>query len=161
MKKMLFISAIFILVTCSSAHDSIELKNQYHFNYLNDSSVNKIGFGCGGAGLTSDNLYHICELISENRFDLIVKLLDSKIASSRYLAALSLIRADKKSVYKSDSLTGLKIETLRQDKEKISFCVGCTGQWIFSLKILLEKKSKAPMANWTERWIKDCFKNRQ
>jgi hypothetical protein len=157
MKTMLFITSIFFLVTCSSAQDSFELKNQYHFNYLNDSSTNKIGFGCGWASIKTDNLYHICELISENRFDLMLKLLDSKIASSRYLAALSLIRADKNSVYKLDSLTGLKIETLKQDNEKISFCVGCTGQWIFSLKTLLEKKSKAPMANTTERWIKDCF----
>ena len=158
MKRLLFILTILFLANYSSAQDSLALKQQYCFHYLQDSTLNRIDYGCGWAGLTSTNLYYFRYLISGNRFDLISKLLDSETASTRYLAAASIIRADKKSHFKPDSLTVLKIKVVTQDKETIPFCSGCTGHWNYSIKRLLDKKEKTPMAKWTNDWIDDSFK---
>lgn len=143
------------------AQDSLVLKQEYYFRCLNDSTPNRIDFGCGWVGITSNNLYYIRVLISENRFDLISELLDSKTASTRYLAAASLICAGKKSYYTPDSLTASNIERVKRDKEEIPFCSGCSGHWSYSIKALLAKKSKCPMAKWTNNWIDDSFKKQQ
>ncbi len=158
MKRLFFIFAFFFLANFSSAQDSIALKQLYYFHYLNDSTLNRIDFGCGWSGIFLTNLHYFRYLISGNRFDLISKLLDSKTASTRYLAAAAIICSDRKSHYKLDSLTVLKIEIVKQDQNTIPFCSGCTGHWNYSINSLLEMKEKNPIANWINDWIDDSFK---
>lgn len=161
MKRLFIILAFFCLAQYSRAQDSLALQQQKYFQYLNDSTKNKIECGCGYSGRISDNLYLIRELIADNRFNLITNLLDSKIASTRYLAALSILRATKKSRFKPDSLTMTKIEELKQDNEIINFCRGCTGRWSLSIKTLLDKKEKPPLSKFIQRWIDDSLKHKR
>jgi len=148
------------LTTYSSAQDSVALKQQYYFQYLYDSSTNKIEYSCGWEGFYSNNLYCIRHLISDSRFDLIVKLPDSKTASTKYLAAKTLLLTEKKMKLKLDSQTINKIELLKQNEETIPFCTGCTGIWIISIDNLLDKKSKSPMAKRMNDWINSSFMKR-
>lgn len=139
------------------AQESDSLYQQNCFMFLQESSKNRIDYGCGNAGIDSDNLYFMQALISGNRFDLIAQLLDSETPAIRYLAAEALIYADENSVFILDSSTISQLNSLRKDRDKISFCSGCTGHWSYSIKELLNRKSKSVMGKWTRDWIKSCY----
>ena len=161
MKGLLIVAVICIGTILMSqpvfAQESDSLFQQKCFMYLRDSSKNRIDYGCGWVGTDSENLYYIKALISENRFDLITRLLDSETPATRYLAAEALIYADEHSVFILDSSTISKLNSLRKDRDEISFCSGCTGHWSHSIKTLLDKKSKSVMGKWTKDWIKSCY----
>lgn len=160
MKRLLLILMILILADHTSAQDSLALKQQYYYQYLNDSTANRIEYGCTLVGNFSENLFLIRSLISENRYDIISSLLDSKTASTRYLAAVSIMQAEKKTQYKPDSLTVLKMKSILQDNAEIYFCSGRSGRWSYSIKQLLDKKEKTAMAKWTKDWIDESFKRK-
>lgn len=157
--KRLFVLLTFLCLTVfSNAQDSNSLKQLLCFQQLNDSTKNLIGFGCGNVGSYTENLYLIQYLISEKRFDLIGKLLDSKIVSTRYLAIVTLLRADKKSICKLNSELKLRIESFKNDNETTPLCIGCTGHWSFSIKSIFDKKSKSILYKSTKDWIDDSLK---
>ncbi len=150
------------LCVCQThAQDSLVLKQLSCYHYLYDSTENKIGFGCGFVGVTTTNLYLIRELIIYSRFDLISKLLDSKITSTRYLSCVALIQANKGSYISIDSITQAKINLLKKDKHTIPFCNGCTRSGTYTINNLLDKKSKIHFAEWTEAWMIDSFKKEE
>lgn len=160
--KGLFILAVICIETILLfqpvfAQESDSLYQQKCFINLRDSSKNRIDYGCGNAGIDSDNLYYMEVLISGNRFDLIAQLLVSETPASRYLAAEALIYADENSVFILDSSSISQLNSLRKDRDKISFCAGCTGQRSYSIKALLDKKSKSLMGKCTRGWIKSCY----
>jgi len=162
MKGLLILIAIFIqTIPFQSviAQESDSLYYQKSFNYLRDSSENKIDYGFGWVGIDSDNIYHIRELISGKHFDLITQLLDSKVPATRYLAAEALIYANDHSIFVLDSTTTSLLNTLKSDKDIIPFRSGCTGQWTYSIRVLLNKKSKSVMGKWTRNWIRDSYEN--
>lgn len=150
MKQLYLITTFLLLHNVVLAQDSLEIKDQNTLRYMNDSTENRISVGCGWAGIPTSNIYIIRDLISEERFDLIGKLLDSNTPSTQYLAAVSLLRANKKSGFFLDSSTLQKISILQQSEEVIYFCSGCTRRWSNSLKSLLDKKSKDYMTKWTK-----------
>jgi hypothetical protein len=160
MKGLLLILTTIVLSNFSYAQDSYNHKLKSDFNYLKDSSNNQIEFGCGYIGHYSENLYSIKRLIVKRQFELITQLLDSKIPSTKYLAAIALIQADKKNKFKLDSLTKTKIETTKKYVETISFCSGCIGYWNYSISSLLDKKSKLPFSKRTVDWINESLKTK-
>ncbi|KAF5038929.1 hypothetical protein DSECCO2_549180 [anaerobic digester metagenome] len=161
MKGLLILAVICIGTILLSqpvfAQESDSLYQQKCFMYLQESSNNRIDFGCGWVGIDSENLYYIKALIFGNRFDLIAQLLDSETPATRYLAAEALFYANEHSVFILDSSTISQLNSLRKDRDEISFCSGCTGHWSYSIKALLDKKSKSGMGKYTRDWIKSCY----
>lgn len=167
--KQLFLMLLYLMCTGSaSAQDSVTYRQQRIFQYMNDSAENNIYFGCGYAGIYSENLYIITELIAAGRFDLITNLLDSKIPATRYLAVSALLIAKKKSVLKLDAQTSSKINRLKKNTEKITFCSGCTGHWVYSARSLFnpgriglwDKRSIRYLTGHSKNYMEDGFKTK-
>jgi len=160
MKRLFFILICFAFWTTSSAQDSSSQAQESYYQILMDSSSDRIDYGCGWGGHYSENLWIIHDLIIYKRFDLISKLLDSPTPSTSYLAAVALLRANKKKRIPLDSITDLKLKALKNDPAKISFCSGCTGHWHYSISHLLTTKERSSMAIWTRHWIDDSLNNK-
>jgi len=143
------------------AQDSSARAQEMYYQVLMDSTFNQIDFGCGWAGQHyTENLWMIESLIIDNRFDLISKLLDSQTPSTRYLAAVALLRANKKHRHELDSFTKTKLKALKQDSARIRYCSGCIIFLTYSIGELLTTKKRSGLAILTKHWIDDSLNNK-
>jgi hypothetical protein len=130
----LVLSSSFLTISAQdkslSQHDRIYL-------FLRDSSENLVGTGCGYAGVTTINIEYTKLLLKDNRADLLIKLLESNIPATKYLAIQALLLIDPKQV---DSLTTIKIMELKKSKQSIPVCLGCVLGYSYSIDNLLNDK---------------------
>lgn len=119
------------------AQDSNIGNHEQIYQYLMDSSDNLVGTNCGIAGIASTNLKYAKTLFTDNRIDLLIKLLDSKIPATQYLAIQSLLLVDSKNL---DSLTITRLAKLKKSKDAVGCCNGCFAGGIYTINKLINDK---------------------
>ncbi len=142
----------------ADTHDSSDHIFQNYYKYLNDSSENKLELRCGYTGSKySKNIVLIRELIKAKRYDLVEKILDSKVNSSRYLASLTLILAQKEKLIIIKNSIKIKIRKIKCDNSKIGYCKGCFYGLSVSIKKLFKKFPKNDLHHNIKNWIISSF----
>ena len=151
--KLTFLYTFFFVSTNCFSADSIDFQQQKAFAYLNDSSENLIGISCSWAAKPTSNLHDLDFLIQAKRFDLITKLLYSKIPATRFLSALTLLLVDKKSIWKMDSTSLKKINEIKLSNDTINACYGCLSGYSSSISSMFTKFRKPKIYNHSKKWI--------
>lgn len=130
-----------------------ELESIQHFQYLNRTSPNKIGFGCGFAGEMSPNISAFAMLVQNGDFDLVKKLLYAEVPASRFFAVMVCEHyAGKKLVLSPGDRK--QIGRIKRSTDRVEICSGCTFHEKRSLHAILSSNdNQVPKGNviyWLE-----------
>ncbi|MGI9544010.1 MAG: hypothetical protein ACR2MX_12205 [Cyclobacteriaceae bacterium] len=124
-----------------------------HYKFLMNRAGNSVSLGCGFAGVPSENLEHTEYLVENDHHDLLVKLLDSKIPATSYLAVVVIEDLNRKGKMDPNSRVVARIAELYDSKDLVSVCSGCTYHMDWSIKDLLTSKQKDTIGFGAEYWL--------
>ncbi|MBG6133693.1 hypothetical protein IWQ47_005165 [Aquimarina sp. EL_43] len=126
---------------------------QSHINY-----EEMVGFGCAFGGEPSKSVKKVSKLIDKEKYDKIVKLLDSDNNAERFLAVVVCEKlSELKKLAISDELKD-KISIIYKSNAFVSVCSGCTYWDNLTLKKMLESENSMRIsANY---WLEHKFKTK-
>jgi DNA gyrase/topoisomerase IV subunit A len=113
-----------------------------------------VGFACYFAGQPSKTVEKITKKLNNKKYNSIAKLLTSENNGERYMAVISLEQLTELNKYKLNETEKNLITEIKQSKELVSICSGCTYFEKISLKELLTEKKKLFAKNWLNRNFK-------
>lgn len=123
---------------------------QSNFNY-----EKMVGFGCGFGGELSRPVKKVSKLIDKEKYNEIIKLLDSDNNAERFLAVVVCEKlSELKKLIISNEMKN-KISIAYKSNAFVSVCSGCTYWDNLTLKNMLEAENS--MRTLANSWIEDKF----
>ena len=156
MKNIVILFFLCVNFAFCKGQDSSSYNFAEEIAFLNNSdSASLLSWGYGYVGSFTDNVYLIASLAKAKRYDLIKGLLDSKVASTKYLSVIVLEYAEKHNKTTLSEFEKAKIKTLYKSDESISMR-SSAKDWNQSVKSLLRwsnKLIKTKRPNAVREWL--------
>jgi hypothetical protein len=113
-----------------------------------DDEYEVVGFACGFAGMSSKPVTRVSELLEQKDYVAVAKLLKSNNNAEKYLAVIIVERLSQLSVYKPSIDEVRLIASIKNSREKVSVCSGCTYFETMSLKQLFDSPNLIRRRHW-------------
>ncbi len=111
-----------------------------------------VGFACGISAKTTPLVDKVADLIKDNEYSEISKLLYTKNSGEMYLAILVLERLFKKNLYQFDEKEKLFISRIKSSNIFVYNCLGCLSE-TNSMNEMFKKEDLIGERNWLDKLL--------
>lgn len=136
---------------------------QHNWN-RKDWDKESLGFGCSFSGQMTKPVLNMARLFSEKKLDKIRKLLFSNVPADQYLATFVLETLESKRELEIAAHDRRRILEIKNSKEIVPFCAGCTVWTEIPLKGLFDQSQEIVSGsadNWFNHYYKVYYKKKK
>lgn len=158
MKNFLSILAVFI---------SLNISAQYNWDSANWDKKS-IGFGCSYSAEMTQPVIHLMHLMMDEDYEGMRKLLFSRMPANQFIGVFVVEKMVAKKKIELTEAEKAQINKIRESKDLVPVCAGCTYWDEVPLRTLLDKENKHVIYGAAEGWynhyqkmIKDSQKKKK